>query len=433
MGGNQSRRERRPNQSQSSPSGPPPAQQAPAPAKPPAKAVSNPKPDRKYDVVVIATSTDANLTQYIQRKLEILNYSVFANLEGSDEKNMILNQSLVDCKVIVFVSSSSSAKCSSCGDQISLAYVYNKPIVIATNGAKASLLTEMPFGMRITMEGPDWHVFDDESKFDGAFENLRSEVEKISPHSDQPTATVPEPQAFTPFGGQDTDAAEGPSFWVQKFGEASEVSWPEFKTALIESISLEENMRPIVINTVHDEMFAGADVITADNFKAVCPPGKDFGKIAIRTAMERWTIQEVFSMESTVRLTSIENLSKIKSPAVVEALVKLLESDDPNIRAVAAISLGRAEKADEASIDRLLALLEDKDRIVRQSACLSLGRLKVTRAVPKISHIWRNDFISTVREAAHAALGQIGGPEAEQVLRVTDILQKEIAYLATSS
>ena len=163
---------------------------------------------------------------------------------------------------------------------------------------------------RITMEGPDWHVFDDESKFDGAFENLRSEVEKISPHSDQPTATVPEPQAFTPFGGQDTDAAEGPSFWVQKFGEASEVSWPEFKTALIESISLEENMRPIVINTVHDEMFAGADVITADNFKAVCPPGKDFGKIAIRTAMERWTIQEVFSMESTVRLTSIENLSE---------------------------------------------------------------------------------------------------------------------------
>ena len=45
----------------------------------------------------------------------------------------------------------------------------------------------------------------------------------------------------------------------------------------------------------------------------------------------------------------------------------------------------------------------------------------------------RNDFISTVREAAHAALGQIGGPEAEKVLRVTDILQKEIAYLATTS
>ena len=44
----------------------------------------------------------------------------------------------------------------------------------------------------------------------------------------------------------------------------------------------------------------------------------------------------------------------------------------------------------------------------------------------------RNDFISTVREAAHTALGQIGGAEAEKVLRVTDILQKEIAYLAKS-
>lgn len=75
---------------------------------------------------------------------------------------------------------------------------------------------------------------------------------------------------------------------------------------------------------------------------------------------------------------------------MVDALVALLGEPDPNIRAVAAISLGRTEHGSEGEVlvDKLMALLEDKDRIVRQSACLSLGRLKATRAVPKISHIW---------------------------------------------
>ena len=45
--------------------------------------------------------------------------------------------------------------------------------------------------------------------------------------------------------------------------------------------------------------------------------------------------------------------------------------------------------------------------------------------------IWcrRNDFISVVRDAAKTALGQIGGPDAERILRVTNILQDEIAEL----
>ena len=41
----------------------------------------------------------------------------------------------------------------------------------------------------------------------------------------------------------------------------------------------------------------------------------------------------------------------------------------------------------------------------------------------------RNDFISVVRDAAKTALEQIGGPDAERILRVTNILQEEIAQL----
>ena len=81
-------------------------------------------------------------------------------------------------------------------------------------------------------------------------------------------------------------------------------------------------------------------------------------------------------------------LGKFQNPAVIEALLRLLDDDDPNIRAVAAISLGRTGIQDEMVIDRLIEQLKDGDRIVRQSACLSLGALKAVKAIPKISDRW---------------------------------------------
>ena len=73
---------------------------------------------------------------------------------------------------------------------------------------------------------------------------------------------------------------------------------------------------------------------------------------------------------------------------MVQALIDLLEDADPNVRAVAAISLGRTGNNSDFVVDRLIALLKDSDRIVRQGACLSLGHLKADKAVPHIGHIW---------------------------------------------
>jgi HEAT repeat protein len=73
---------------------------------------------------------------------------------------------------------------------------------------------------------------------------------------------------------------------------------------------------------------------------------------------------------------------------VVEALLQLFSDPDPNVRAVAAISLGRTGRSEEYIIDALIKLLEDGDRIVRQSACLSLGTLKAVKAIPHIGNIW---------------------------------------------
>ena len=77
-----------------------------------------------------------------------------------------------------------------------------------------------------------------------------------------------------------------------------------------------------------------------------------------------------------------------QNPAVVEALMQLFSDLDPNVRAVAAISLGRTGRSEDYIVDALLKLLDDKDRIVRQSACLSLGTLKAVKAIPAIGNIW---------------------------------------------
>ena len=67
----------------------------------------------------------------------------------------------------------------------------------------------------------------------------------------------------------------------------------------------------------------------------------------------------------------------------------------------------------------------------RACVCVHVHMYEITIAMPfSCCYVCRrNDFISTVREAAKTALQQIGGPDAERILRVTNILQEEIKQL----
>ena len=139
----------------------------------------------------------------------------------------------------------------------------------------------------------------------------------------------------------------------------------------------------------------------------------------------------------------------MQSSCVNQALLGLLGDENPNNRAVAAISLGRIGIQEDYVINRLINLLTDKDRIVRQSTCLALGSIKATSAIPHLSNVWyetshvlhlfnllnffiirRNDYINVVRDTARAALRKMQVPTALGVLRVTDILEAEIDHLS---
>lgn len=127
-------------------------------------------------------------------------------------------------------------------------------------------------------------------------------------------------------------------------------------------------------------------------------------------AIESYTMKEVFSVDSSVRIKAIENLGKkvvcktyetyfhvtllhvtagrSRGPRVVKALLRLLKDSDVNTRTVAAISLARTGESSEQVVQALLKTLEDDDRLVRESGCLALAKLKVKEAVPKILFLW---------------------------------------------
>ncbi|GFR77118.1 protein FAM65A [Elysia marginata] len=149
-------------------------------------------------------------------------------------------------------------------------------------------------------------------------------------------------------------------------------------------------------------------------------------------ASESWAMKEVFDMNSSVRVDAIENLGKFRTAAVIDALRDLLSDEDANARAVAAVSLARTDANDPVTVKFLMKTLNDKDRLVREAGCLALGHLQARQAVNKLLHMWRNDVISHVREAANVALNQIGGPEVEKAMRVTKVLADEIRQLTSS-
>ena len=73
---------------------------------------------------------------------------------------------------------------------------------------------------------------------------------------------------------------------------------------------------------------------------------------------------------------------------MVNALQDLLTDKDPNIAAVAIISLARTDSHDITTVTALRKCLRAKDRVVREAACLALGHLGVESAIEELVNLW---------------------------------------------
>ncbi|XP_076435109.1 uncharacterized protein LOC143274969 isoform X2 [Babylonia areolata] len=246
-------------------------------------------------------------------------------------------------------------------------------------------------------------------------------------------------RAMMTLHGDDVSSIMPEQFWSEQFGVVDYVPWERFTAAFLEvfrdpvhsTFSTEDQQQLLDILCRELEVDTD-DRIYKYQLTAFCSVHGDVSPLWPRVqeqARESFAMREVFNMDSSVRVEAIENLGKFRSAAVIDALRDLLTDPDANVRAVATVSLSRTDANDPVTIRHILRTLSDRDRLVREAGCLALGHLKARQAISKLSHLWRNDVISHVREAAAVALRQIGGQEVEDVMRVTKVLAEEIRSL----
>ncbi|RDD40004.1 hypothetical protein TrispH2_006850 [Trichoplax sp. H2] len=413
-----------------------------------------------YDIYISYSPDDTEIVTSITAYLR--NHGLkFWHLRYGSEKlkdNTDKGKAIVNAKVIIVVLSISYIKNKAKVDEVSLAYISNKPIVPLSLRYFREINQEMGFALKLTLSKLNWVFFCKKERYDKEYatvlEGVKREIRKISSHDEileNRRASFIEDDQFnfqeetastvqhSSMSSAKSSLVTAVNFWDRHF-QAQETTWVEFRKAFVSDYHdvlkrdyPDDRQEWLLQGVIWKDIFTKKDVIRKEEFTAFC--GKNWSKphkflsCVSNQVASRLAIHEVFNMESTVRMAAVENLGKYQTPIVISALADLLDDTDPNIRAIASIALARTGVKSKKHIDKLILLLQDEDRLVRESACLSLGHMKAESSIINILNRWRNDPISHVREAALIALEEIGGEEANEAIRVTKLLGNEMNEL----
>lgn len=403
------------------------------------------------DVFISYDKEDRNYVLKIRDKLKEAGIAVWVetyDLGGGANVLSKVGQAVVDAKIFVYLVSADSVKSKLCKDQLALAYVSKKAVIPVTFEDRNEVSQTMDNGMRLQLAGFEWFFLARDSIEDGLpslVERIKQTLEDVntSEESSEKKTKSNENKRFLRSNSSQLriktsriHLQDAKAYWTEAFGAIANVKWESFKSKILEDFKVDfeatfgDEDTEWLLAILHRELLVQLDGnVTNQNFLGFCTVDEKilplWNKIQ-EQARESYAMREVFNMDSSVRVDAIENLGKFKSRTVIGALRDLLTDKDVNVQAVAIISLARTGDQDIETVVSLRKCLKAKDRIVREAACLALGSLGVEDAVEELVNLWRNDIISNVREAALAALNNIGGTKANEAIRVTQVLEKEI-------
>ncbi|MGI5992664.1 MAG: HEAT repeat domain-containing protein [Methanosarcina sp.] len=112
--------------------------------------------------------------------------------------------------------------------------------------------------------------------------------------------------------------------------------------------------------------------------------------------------------DQNVSYASVYALVDIGEPAV-DSLIKALKDDNPQVRSLAALALGRI--GDQKAVDSLIEVLDDPSPEVRMSAAFSLGSLGAAEAVEPLIELLKDENENVVLSAV-SSLGELRDPRA---------------------
>ncbi|XP_038059074.1 uncharacterized protein LOC119730313 [Patiria miniata] len=402
------------------------------------------------DIMISYSHQDKDQMRQIRDGLEKAGVTVWVDevgLKAGVEFFNKIGQAIVDAKLFLSLLSTRSVVSKYCKDELALAYVSSKPIFPCALESREDMIPLMDFGMRLQLAPVEWTMFSDTAAINQSMMELVKKIQSKLTELNQAEKTDKrgkfqrQRSHLNLHSKPAFDVKKEVDFWDKNFKGQSSVDWEKFEAVFLEEYSsqLDEMFKNVdqlwLLSILNNEMDEDSDgIVTKQHYNEFCTVNGErceFWQRVQEHALESYTMREVFSMNSTVRIDAIQNLSKFHSSSVLEALLDLCSDKDENVRAVAALSLARvADPQNKHAVGRMMNLLKDKDRLVRESGCLALGHIKAEEAAPQLVNLWRNDAISNVREAAQVALEKIGGEEAKKAMHITKVLSDEIKKLS---
>ncbi|XP_041348009.1 uncharacterized protein LOC121367735 [Gigantopelta aegis] len=413
------------------------------------------------DLMISYSHADREMMMRIKDKLESSGISVWVDISslraGADFLSKI-GQAIIDAKNVICLLSKTSVISKFCRDELALGYISNCAIFPVSLDTEETLYPLMDTGMKLQLASYSWLMVNDPNKMDAVLdelvvllkEQLKRNEEEMDGNVEPSVKIVPKLQRLTSRQNlnkhrmkqaeDDKTLSIMPEKYWNDHYTSDTTQWKKFvndfmylyKSHLETTYTAADQIWLMSILRREMEVNDDDPILKKENFLAFCRlDGEEF-PLWTRVqdqALESLSMKGVFDMNSSVRVEAIENLGKYRSPAVVRALHDLLTDPDANVRAVAAVSLARTNASDKHTISCIMNILNDNDRLVREAGCLALGHLQAKPAVKKLLHMWRNDVISHVRDAAFVALQQIGGAEVEREMHVTKVLADEIRQL----
>ncbi|KAK7087902.1 uncharacterized protein [Littorina saxatilis] len=421
------------------------------------------------DVVIGYNVSDSEFVKQLAGTLRDEGYTVWYADPNSDSSSMgSKTQAILACKVFIPVMSHESVEDKQLQEQLSLAYVSNSCIFPIGTTRHRFLAPKLSGGAKLILAKINWCFVLKSEDYNKNISNLIKCMEldmkrlRDNPNPSSSGSTITTHGVSInlthglDLGGSDgyegsTTPDAGPlsqsmekytPYWERHFKGRSSVPWLEFRNKFFEDYGhlideeyheKAEERKKMIANLMYKDIFRCSPMIEHSAFEAFCSLRKGsphrFFHCVQDYLLAYMSLREIISMDSSLRITTIQSLGKFQFPAIVTGLAELLTDSDANIRAVAAIALAKAGKGQSSTVQKLVSLLEDEDRLVRESACLSLGYMQAVDAVDAIVDRWRNDPISTVREAAELALSKMNVPAAQRCIKVTQILSSEMSAL----
>ena len=150
--------------------------------------------------------------------------------------------------------------------------------------------------------------------------------------------------------------------------------------------------------------------------------------------LEEFRAGEFEGLRDRAKESLVELGNSPSAPKVVEALLKLLDDEETNVRGSAASALGWLEQAEPNVVEALLKLLDDEEANVRGSAASALGWLE--QAEPSVVEALLgllDDDEAEVRGSATFALGRLGQAKPNVVEALLELLDDKEANVRRSA